>query len=62
MIISVSIGDVYVDFDDTQRKPPTLEQLESVLARVVNAAVDAYNVTGSETVGMPDDSEAEATD
>ena len=41
MILSICIGDVFVDYDD-QSDHPTLDGVESVLDRLVNAAVTAY--------------------
>lgn len=45
MKISVSIGDVWVEVDDETGKP-TLDAIESVLKRTVEAAVEAYSLTG----------------
>lgn len=45
MRISVSIGDVFVEVDDETGKP-TLDAIESVLKRTVEAAVEAYALTG----------------
>ena len=45
MKISVSIGDVWVEVDDETSKP-TLDAIESVLKRTVEAAVEAYSLTG----------------
>ena len=45
MRISVSIGDVFVEVDDETGKP-TLDAIESVLKRTVEAAVEAYSLTG----------------
>lgn len=41
MILSICVGEVFVDYDD-QSDHPTLDGLESVLDRLVNAAVTAY--------------------
>ena len=40
MILSICIGEVFVDYDD-QSNHPTLDGVESVLDRLVNAAVTA---------------------
>jgi methyl coenzyme M reductase subunit D len=62
MRISVSIGDVFVEVDDETGKP-TLDAIESVLKRTVEAAVEAYSLTGEvdEDFEFEDEDEEEDT-
>lgn len=58
MRISVSIGDVFVEVDDETAKP-TLDAIESVLKRTVEAAVEAYGLTGEIDDEFEDEDEDE---
>ena len=58
MRISVSIGDVFVEVDDETGKP-TLDAIESVLKRTVEAAVEAYALTGEVDDEFEDEDEDE---
>jgi hypothetical protein len=62
MKISVSIGDVWVEVDDETSKP-TLDAIESVLKRTVEAAVEAYSLTGEvdEDFEFEEDEEEDTT-
>lgn len=62
MKISVSIGDVWVEVDDETGKP-TLDAIESVLKRTVEAAVEAYSLTGEvdEDFEFEEDEEEDTT-
>jgi hypothetical protein len=59
MRISVSIGDVFVEVDDETSKP-TLDAIESVLKRTVEAAVEAYSLTGEIDDEFEDEDEEES--
>ena len=59
MRISVSIGDVFVEVDDETSKP-TLDAIESVLKRTVEAAVEAYSLTGEVDDEFEDEDEEES--
>jgi hypothetical protein len=61
MRISVSIGDVFVEVDDETSKP-TLDAIESVLKRTVEAAVEAYSLTGEIDDEFEDEDEEEESE
>jgi hypothetical protein len=59
MRLSVSIGDVVIDYEDDQ-ETPSLDGLESTLNRITDAAIHTYTNTETMFVAFIPESDDEA--